>query len=560
MTDTAQHTHRQRTSAYDAFRSARDLLLTHRADHETAHARFRWPRPSHFNWALDWFDVIAHGSTRHALEILQPDGTSDDMSYAELSRESDRTARWLREQGILRGHRVLLALDSRRELWECLLACLKIGAVVVPTYTTLTQAEASDRFHRGHITHVITEDELTPLFPRTGPGRRIALPGNATGWTPYHHRSDAPPEFEPEAPTPASDLAFCYFTSGTTSAPRLVAHTHASYPIGHLSSLYFNGLLPGDRHMNISAPGWAKHSWSSFFVPFTAEATVVVAPAGPTDPEALPATLRDRKIDTFCAPPSTWHALLPHLHTARPALREAVSAGEPLTESVIERFSAAWGIDIRDGYGQTETTALIGTTPGMRRAPGRLGKPLPGYRIVLRGPDGTPGDHGEICLDLATRPVGLMVGYLAEDDSIARFSAEDGLHSTGDIAERGADGRLRILGRVDDVFKCFDHRISPYELEAVIKSHEAVAEAAVIPRPHPVGGHTPHAVVVLRPGHAAVDTTADVLLRYSADRIGPELCPRSVSFAAALPLTASGKVRRSALTAAPDGFSAVGPG
>ncbi|MEU8629989.1 AMP-binding protein [Streptomyces sp. NPDC048669] len=537
------------TAAHGDFLRSRDLLLDLRDDHEAASALFRWPRPEFFNWALEWFDVIARDNDRPALQLLQDGGAGETLSFAQLSAESDRTANWLLAAGVRRGDHVMVVLAQQRELWEVLLACLKIGAVVVPTYTSLTAAEAADRLRRGRIRHVICRDDLTHLI--TGPvsGLRAAVPGSTEGWSSYRDRLSHEPRFLPQAPTGADDVAFCYFTSGTTSAPKLVAHTHSSYPIGHLSSLYWNGLRPGDRHLNISAPGWAKHSWSSLFVPWNAEATIVATPPGPLDPGTLPGLLKDHGVTSVCAPASTWQAVRPHLGAARPALREATSAGEPLTEQIVEEVAAAWGVTLRDGYGQSEATAMIGTSPGLPRRPGRLGRVLPGYRIVLRAPDGSPGPgQGEICVDLeGGRPAGLMAGYLDESGTLKPASAE-GIYRTGDLATCDAGGYFRILGRTDDVFKSFDHRISPYELEAVLKSHPAVAEAAVIPRPHRVGGFTPHAVVELVPGRHADDVSAEALLHHCSDRLAPELCPRSVEFTPRLPRTTSGKVRRSALS------------
>jgi acetyl-CoA synthetase len=523
----------RRTAGHAVFREARDLLLAHRSDHETAAELFRWPRPAHFNWALEWFDVIAAENEQTALHLLTADGPGERVSYARLSAESDRTASWLRDSGVAAGDRILIVIEPQRELWEIMLACLKVGAVVVPTYTSLTAFEAADRIERGNIRHVVCQDELTALIPGNVPGLRVAVPGNSPGWTPYRDREDTAPSFLPGGPTPADNVAFCYFTSGTTAAPKLVAHTHVSYPVGHLSSLFWNGLQPGDRHVNLSAPGWAKHSWSSLFVPWNAEATILVLPPGPVDHAALPTLLRNQQVNSFCAPPSSWQAVRPYLGTARPMLREAVSAGEPLPEQLVRDVAQHWGITIREGYGQSETTALIGTCPGSPARPGWLGRPLPGWRITLRGEDGSPAEHsGEICLDLQDRPVGLMSGS----------SGEDGLYRTGDLGERDDKGWFRLIGRRDDVFKSFGHRVSPYELEAVLQLHPAVSEAAVVPVPHPVGGNVPHAVVVRVLGTSAGEAE---LLRHCSEHLTPELQPRSISFTDLLPRTVSGKIRRS---------------
>ncbi|MBP2703223.1 AMP-binding protein [Microbispora sp. RL4-1S] len=549
----------RRTPAHAAFRAARDVLLEHRDDIDAARARFDWPRPAHFNWALEWFDVIAAGNDAPALILLDGAGGATEVSYAELSRGSDAVAAWLCALGVRRRDRVLIALDQRRELWEVILACLKIGAVVIPTYTSLTPPEAADRVERGGVRHVVCASWLTHLFPvRAGGGARIAVGEPVDGWLRYDEGAAHPGRFVPAEPTPADDVAFCYFTSGTTSAPKLVAHTHVSYPVGHLSGLYWSGLTPGDRHLNVSAPGWAKHSWSSLFVPWNAEAAVVALPPGPVPAERLPWLLAHHEVTTFCAPPSTWRAMLPALldplpahggpgpFPARPRLREALSAGEPLDGRVAEAVERAWGVAVRDGYGQTETTGLIGTSPGLGRRPGWLGRPLPGYDITLRDPEtGEAGDAGEVCVELTPRPAGVMRGYLAADGGVT--APGGGYYRTGDMGERSEDGWIRIHGRRDDVFKSFDRRVSPYELEAVLRRHPAVADAAVVPRPHPVGGAVPHAVVELvRPGDGGPELERELLAHVDA-HVTEDLRVHSVQVSPRLPRTASGKVRRAAI-------------
>ncbi|MER7951723.1 AMP-binding protein [Streptomyces sp. NPDC096079] len=545
-------------TAHEEYRAARDLLLRLRGDHETARAAFRWPRAAHFNWALDWFDVIAEGNDRPALELLGrpgPDGAVpvvDRVSFAELSARSDESATALRERGVARGDRVLVLLGTRAELWETLLGCVKLGAVVVPGYQDLTRDEAADRISRGRIRHLVCAPGLVPLLDALPvPGLRTAPDTDRPGWSPYPDtRGPGRRRFVPDGPTPAADPSFCYFTSGTTSLPKLVEHSHAGYAVGHLSSLYWSGLRPGDRHLNLSAPGWAKHSWSSFFVPWTAEATVLAPPDGGLPPEVLPGVLAAHGVSSFCAPPSAWRAMLPHVTggAGAPRLREATAAGEPLTAETVARIEAAWRVRIRDGYGQTEATALIGRAPGGPEPLAPLGHPLPGYRIVLRDPEtGEAGDAGEVCVDLTDRPPGLMRGYADLPDRTAEAFA-DGLYRTGDRGERCADGSIRLLGRMDEVFKSHGHRVSPLEIEAVLRTHPEVADAAVIPCPDPEGGLAPYAVVEPRTVPAP-DGFADALLALAAERLAPVFVPRGVDVVPRLPRTRSGKVRRAELRA-----------
>lgn len=529
----------RRTAAHTVFSRSRDLLLDLRTDLDAARAAFAWPRLETFNWALEWFDVVADGSQRPALELVRTDGGTTTVTYQELSARSDQVANWLAGQGVGRGERVMISLGQQAELWETLLACLKIGAVVIPVYTSLTRAEAEDRTRRGRVQHVICRSDLTDRFAGLPLTTRTTVGPPVDGWTDYAASYTAEERFVPSVPTPATDVAFAYFTSGTTSAPKLVTHTHTSYPVGHLSSMYFNGLQPGDRHLNVSAPGWAKHSWSSLFVPFTAEATLVVLPDEGVDPGDLPGLLEARDVTSLCAPPSVWSRIARHLDAAAPRLREATSAGEPLPAEVADAVERAWGVPVRDGYGQTETTALIGTTPGMPRRPGWLGRPLPGWDVRT--------DGGPVCVDLANDPVGVMAGY----DPVATRSASpvsDGTYRTGDIGETDPDGYIRILGRSDDVFKSGGHRVSPYELEAVLRSHPAVREAAVVPAPHPALGRAAHAVVELSAERAA---TVTELLAHVDARVTPALRVHTIAFTDRLPRTASGKVRRTALSPAP---------
>ncbi|MFF8506458.1 acyl-CoA synthetase [Streptomyces sp. NPDC015492] len=552
-----------RTPAHEEYRAARDLLLRLRGDREAACAAFRWPRAAHFNWALDWFDVLAEGNDRPALELLGqpgPDGgvpVVDRLSFSELAARSSALATALREHGVARGDRVLILLGTRAELWETLLGCIKLGAVVVPGYQDLTRAEAADRIDRGSVRHVVAAPGLVDLLdPLPVPGLRMAVgTGERAGWVPYPDtRGPGRPRFVPDGPTRSADPSFCYFTSGTTSLPKLVEHSHAGYGVGHLSSLYWSGLRPGDRHLNLSAPGWAKHSWSSFFVPWAAEATVLAPPDGGLPPAVLPGVLAGHGVTSFCAPPSAWRSLLPHLDAGAeaPRLREATAAGEPLTAETVERIEAAWGVRVRDGYGQTEATALIGRAPGAEEPLAPLGHPLPGYRIVLRDPDtGERGDAGEVCVDLTDRPPGLMRGYAGQPARTADAFA-DGLYRTGDRGERCADGSIRLLGRLDEVFKSHGHRVSPMEIEAVLRTHPEVADAAVVPCADPEGGLAPYAVVELRPQRRALIT--DVrgrigaeLLALAAERLAPVFVPRGVEVVARLPRTRSGKVRRNEL-------------
>ncbi|MET8948280.1 AMP-binding protein [Streptomyces sp. NPDC004542] len=534
-------------TATELFRGARDFLLEHREDYTTAYEGFDWPRPEHFNWALDWFDVIADGNRRTALHIVEEDGTETKLSFAELAERSDRVANWLRARGVEAEDRVLVMLGNQAELWETALAAMKLRAVVIPATPLLGPADLRDRVERGRVRHVIARAEDTAKFAEVpGAYTRIAVGGlPQEGWEPYEDAYTAPAGFLPDGPTLADDPLMLYFTSGTTARPKLVEHTHASYPIGHLATMYWIGLTPGDVHLNISSPGWAKHAWSNLFAPWNAEATVFIHNYTRFDPARLMAEMDRAGVTTFCAPPTVWRMLIQaDLSGLTTPPREALAAGEPLNPEVIEQVRRAWGVTIRDGFGQTETAVQVSNSPGQPLKTGSMGRPSPGYRVELLDPvSGAPGvAEGEIALELSARPVGLMAGYHGDPDRTAEVMA-GGYYRTGDVASRDEDGYLTYIGRSDDVFKASDYKISPFELESALLEHEAVAEAAVVPAPDELRLAVPKAYVVLAEGWQPGPGTAKVLFEHSREVLAPYKRIRRLEFGA-LPKTVSGKIRR----------------
>ena len=536
------------TYSTDTFRSARDLLLAHRTDYDTARREFAWPDLGEFNWALDWFDVIAaEHPDRPGLRIVSDDGSDVSLSFGSLSARSAQLANWLRGLGVRRGDRVLLMLGNVAPLWEVILAAMKLGAVMIPASTLLQPADLVDRIARGQVSHVVTETAQLGKFEEVpGDWTRILVDGVAvSGW---HSSSDAfagPASFTPEGVTRAGDPLLLYFTSGTTAQPKLVAHTQASYPVGHLSTMYWIGIQPGDVHLNLSSPGWAKHAWSNVFAPWNAGATILVLNQARFSAPGLLQALGDCRVTTFCAPPTVWRMLLQADLAAADVsrLRECVAAGEPLNPEVIEQVRKAWGITVRDGFGQTETTALVGNTPGQPVRPGSMGRPLPGYPVVLVDPlTGQPARDGEICLDLSRRPLGLMTGYL-DDPVLDAEAMRDGYYHTGDVATADDDGYITYVGRTDDVFKASDYRISPFELESVLIAHQAVAEAAVIPSPDPLRAAVPKAYVLLAAGYPPSGELAQSIMMFCRERVAPYKRIRRVEFGE-LPKTISGKIRR----------------
>ncbi|MGF1667512.1 MAG: AMP-binding protein [Acidimicrobiia bacterium] len=536
-------------SDVDRFLEARDFLLAHRRDYETAYAGFRWPELTDFNWATDYFDRIASGNAAPALHIVEESGEQAVLSYAELSTRSNQVANLLVELGLGKGDRVLVMLGNEVALWETMLAVVKLGAVAIPATTLLAGADLADRIERGNARMVITNDtgaaRIDDLDPGLVAGVTLLKVGPAIdGWHPYAHADDQPSRFAAPEPTSPADPLLEYFTSGTTAKPKLVQHTQASYPVGHLSTMYWLGLQPGDVHWTISSPGWAKHAWSCLFAPFNAQACVFMYNYSRFDGPAVLDVLVRYGVNTLCAPPTVWRFLIQEDLSAYPVtLRELISAGEPLNPEVIERVRSMWAITIRDGYGQTETTAQVGNPPGAKLVPGSMGRPLPGYRIVLLDADGNESDEGEISIRLGEdRPLGLMTGY-ADDDAKTHQAMEGGHYHTGDVGTRDADGYITYVGRADDVFKASGYRISPFELESALIEHPAVAEAAVVPSPDPLRGFVPKAYVILAQGHEPGPDTARSIFEFLRGRVSGYKMIRRIEFSD-LPKTISGKIRR----------------
>ena len=536
-----------------AFQKARETLFKHREDLDAAVREFSFPvrELERFNWAIDWFDEYARGNTRPALRIISESAGTTEVTFSDLSDRSTRVARYLHDLGVKKGDRILVMLNNVLPLWETVLAAIKLGAVVIPATTQLTVDDVRDRLQRGGAKHAIVDPACVDKFEGFSAqlGVRLVAGAAAGGFTAFDEARSAEANPPHRAPTAPGDPMLLYFTSGTTAKPKLVLHTQVSYPVGHFSTMYWIGLREGDVHQNISSPGWAKHAWSSFFAPWNAGATVLVHDAPRFKAQRTLELLASEKVQTLCAPPTVWRMLVLEKLGAKPAhLRELVSAGEPLNPEVIEHVQKDWGTTIRDGYGQTETTAQIGNSPGQKIVLGSMGRPLPGYRVALIDPEGRESVEGEIALKLTPeRPIGLMVGYIDDPERSAAATA-GGYYRTGDEASRDEAGYYHYVGRGDDVFKSSDYRISPFELESALIEHPAVAEAAVVPSPDPVRTSSPKCFVVVKPGYTPSAELAREILQFVKGRLAPYKRIRILEFAE-LPKTISGKIRRVQLRA-----------
>jgi len=534
------------------FQDARAFLLKHRTDYDKAVADFRWPDPVPFNWALDWFDAELARSPesrdRPALWIVDAGSNRETkLSFAALSRRSNQVANFLRAQGLRRGDHLLLLLGNVVPLWETMLAAMKLGLVVIPATTLLTPDEVRDRLDRGRARVVVATQDQVAKFAGLGE-QLVRIVVNASskqeGWLAYEQAADFPETFKPDEPTGSDDPMLLYFTSGTTAKPKLVRHSQRSYPVGGLSTMYWLGLQPGDVHLNISSPGWAKHAWSCFFAPWNAGATVFVVNQPRFDARGLLATIGRCCVTTLCAPPTVWRLFIQEeLAAFKVSLREVCGAGEPLNPEVIDQVRAAWGLTIRDGYGQTETTALAGNSPGQKVKVGSMGRQLPGYRVQITDIDGHVTKEGEVTLQLGDfRPAGLMQGYQGDDGKLS--GADGDLYRSGDVVFADDEGYLTFVGRSDDVFKSSDYRISPFELESILLEHESVAEAAVVPSPDPIRLAVPKAYVLLVSGAAHSGETALSIFRHLHTRLAPFKRIRRIELVSELPKTISGKIRR----------------
>ena len=529
----------------DKFLAARKILLDNRDDYETAYREFRWPDFTEFNWARDWFDVYAQGNRKAALWLRSEAKGESKFSFEEMAERSDRVAHFLQRQGVEPGDRIVLCLPNVSAIWELILAAIKIGAVIVPTTTLATEAEIEDRLERSQPRMIVTDESAMARIPADAKLKKILVGDPIEGWIPYELALEEDRAYKP-IKTQAKDPFLLYFTSGTTAKSKLVLHTQESYPVGHLSTMYWIGIREDDVHQNISSPGWAKHAWSCVFAPWNAGATTFVHDQPRFKTVNALRALEECGVTTLCAPPTVWRMLIRDELGQKPrCLRELASAGEPLNPEVIEQVEKAWGLTIRDGYGQTETTAMIGNSPGQKVKIGSMGRPLPGYQIALVDMNDQPCEEGEVAVQLQPRPTGLMIGYM-DDPQRTEVAMQNGLYHTGDQALCDSDGYFFFVGRGDDVFKCSDYRISPFELESALMEHPLVAEVAIVPSSDPIRTNVPKAFITLVGDTQPTEKIASEILFFAREKLAAYKRVRKLEFGA-LPKTISGKIRRAEL-------------
>jgi len=529
-------------------------------DYEATHRDFKLDVPPQFNFGRDVVGRWARDPAKLAMHWLGADGTERRLTFRDFDERSDRFAQVLQRRGVKPGDRVLVQLPRVPAWWEVLIGCLKAGAVAVPGTVLLTPKDILYRSGLSEGVAYVTDSENAAKVDEVKGGlshlrELFVVGGERAGWRSYEEELEAADGRYQVMETAPSDPALIYFTSGTVGNPKMVLHTHASYPIGHVTTgKFWLDLRPSDLHLNLSETGWAKAAWSSLFAPWSQGAALFIQDArGKFNAGETLQLLESYPITTFCAPPTAYRMLvLEDLGRYRMALRHCVGAGEPLNPEVIATWERGTGLTIRDGYGQTETSLLCASFPPLEVKPGSMGKPAPAHDVAVIDEDGKPlpyDSEGDIAVRVKPeRPVGLFKEYWRNPEATAKCMRGD-WYVTGDRAYVDGDGYFWFVGRADDVIISAGYRIGPFEVESALVEHAAVAEAAVVGKGDPTRGTIVKAYVILAPGHDASDALAVELQEHCKKVTAPYKYPREIEFVTELPKTISGKIRRVELRA-----------
>ena len=524
-------------------------MLTNAA---TGTGPFQLDVPEYFNFATDVVDRWAEDPTKAALLWTDERGEQVGRSFRQISERSRRLASGLRRVGVKPGDRVLVIIPPQPAWWEVMTALFRLGAIAVPGTSQLTARDIRHRLDFAEGSAIIADeasaakaDELS----REEELVRVVL-GQRPGWHEYNAVLDEGSHTFPAPRTRSDDPALLYFTSGTTGYPKMVLHTHASYPIGHtVTGKYWLDLGEKDLHWNLSDTGWAKAAWSSLFAPWDMGACVFAfRQYGKPDAQKILAQFEEHGITSFCAPPTIYRMLVQTdlSQFQYDSLRSCVAAGEPLNPEVIDSWRRGTGLTIRDGYGQTETVAIVVNMPGAEIRPGSMGKPSPGFEVdVIENGQPLPANReGDIAVRVKpNRPIGLFKEYWHDSEATASRFVGD-WYITGDRAFRDNNGYLWFVGRADDVIISAAYRIGPFEVESALVEHPAVAEAAVVGKPDRERGEIVKAFVTLAPGYAGSEELARELQEHVKSVTAPYKYPREIEFVDDLPKTVSGKIRR----------------
>jgi acyl-coenzyme A synthetase/AMP-(fatty) acid ligase len=526
-------------------------------DYEAERRNFRWEVPERFNFAFDVIGKWASDPNKLAMHWVGSQGQERQITFAEFARRSNQVANALKELGINKGDRVLIMLPRLPEWWETALGLMKIGAIAIPCTTQLTPKDIQYRSEAATPVAIVTDAEGAVKFDEARsscPTIRIAVlvgEGVREDWVNYEQVVGAASDQYEHPRNLSSDPLLIYFTSGTVGYPKMVLHTHATYPIGHIiTGKYWLDLGPDDLHWNVSEMGWAKAAWSNLFGPWNMGAEMFIYDQrGKFSAKETLEFLQKYPISTFCAPPTVYRLLVQEdLSRYRfPKLRHCVGAGEPLNPEVIAAWQKATGLTIRDGYGQTETVLICGNFPPLEVKPGSMGKPSPGFELAVIDDAGQilpPGKEGDIAIRVKPeRPVGLFVGYWNNPEATEGCYRGD-WYITGDRAYVDEHGYFWFVGRADDVILSAGYRIGPFEVESALIEHPAVVEAAVVASPDEVRGEVVKAFVVLAPGYEPSEQLVVELQEHVRKVTAPYKYPRKIEFVSELPKTISGKIRR----------------
>lgn len=528
-------------------------------DYAETYRTFRQTVPERYNWAYEVFDEWGRDPDKVAMLWVAPDGrTSRSVTFSEMSERSKRVANALTALGAKRGDRVFIMLHRVVEWWEIMLGCMRNGVVPVPGTTLLTTKDIAYRINVSDTTIAITDpDNYSKVDAVRGDCPTLKDVVVVGGKGPWHEYEDLLEAASPDLPHPqnlSSDPLNIYFTSGTTGHPKMVLNTHATYPIGHVATgKFWLDNRPTDLHWTLADTGWAQAAWTCFYAPWNMGAAVFIwDQRGRFSARETMDIFEKFPITTFFAPPTAYRMMvLEDLSAFKPkALRHTIGAGEAVNPEVIDAWREGTGLHIWEGYGQTESTLLAATFPGMEYRPGSMGVTAPGYYMAVvdeQGNELPDGTEGELAVKTEPEwPIGLFPEYWRNPEANAK-AFHDGWYYTGDLVSRDKDGYFWFVGRADDVIISASYRIGPFEVESALLEHPAVAEAAVVGKPHPLRGAIVKAFVVLAEPNTPSDDLTTKLQEHVKSVTAPYKYPREVEFVADLPKTISGKIRRNEL-------------
>lgn len=521
--------------------------------------------PERFNFAYDVVDRLGREQPdKRALLWCDPSGAVLDVSFSEVSRQSDRAAAMFQAHGIGKGDHVMLILKRHLEFWYCFMGLHKIGAIGVPATNQLMPKDISYRCNAADIKAIVctAQGQIAELVEETLPvcptvQTRFLAKGTREGWMSLDDEMAGAPVFVkpvPEEQPGGADRLFMYFSSGTTGMPKMVSHNHW-YPLAHIpTAVYWHNIHPDDLHFTISETGWAKSMWGKLYGQWLAEGAVFVYDFDKFQAEDMLGKIQEFRVTTFCAPPTIYRFLIREdlSRYDLSSLRHVTTAGEALNSEVYNRFLSATGLKLREGFGQTECTLLAATCYWTEPKPGSMGKPSPAYALEVVDENGQPvetGQVGEIVVKTTPEaPVGLMIGY-HNDPEMTAAAWHDGLYHTGDTAYLDEDGFLWYVGRTDDIIKSSGYRIGPFEVESVLMEHPAVVECAVTGAPDPVRGTVVRATIVVGKEYEPSEALALEIQNHVKTHTAPYKYPRIIEFVTELPKTISGKIRRTEIRA-----------